>query len=135
MCAFIKFDVTCKPVLHGKKTKVLRSLRGMVMKPIFLSFCSLFSTVTLHKTITFLLTLDNEPMKKFLSSQSGIMNEHKTEDLPVLRPYSTSSFAALSAPLKFFKFFLTIPLYKLWLNIVSFCHPCHRCILLQETKA
>ena len=61
--------------------------------------------MTLHKTKAFLLTLDNEPMKKFLSGQSGIMNEHKTEDLPGLRSKSTSGFGALSAPLKFSKFF------------------------------
>ena len=43
------------------------------MKPIVLSFCSLFSTRTLRKTETFLHLLDNEPTKTFVSNQSGII--------------------------------------------------------------
>ena len=50
------------------------------MKPILISFCSLFSTVNPHKTKTFLHILDNEPMKTFGSGQSSIMSEHKTKD-------------------------------------------------------
>ena len=50
------------------------------MKPIVLSFVHFFSTVTPHKTKTFLHTLDNEPMKTFGAGQSSIMSEHKTKD-------------------------------------------------------
>ena len=50
------------------------------MKPIVPSFCSLFSTVTLHKTKIFLHILGNEPMKTFGSGQLSIMNEHETKD-------------------------------------------------------
>ena len=71
------------------------------MNPIVLSFCSLFSTVTLHKTKTFLHTLDNEPMKTFGSGQSSIMSEQKTKDCVGLRPLPTSMFVLLSIPLKF----------------------------------
>ena len=74
------------------------------MKPIVLSFCSLFSAVTLHKTKTFLHILDNEPMKTFGSGLSSIMNEHKAKNREGLRPYSTSTFAPLPAPLKFTEF-------------------------------
>ena len=49
------------------------------MKPIVPSFCSVFSTVTLHKTKTFFRILDNNPMKTFGSGQSSIMNAHKTK--------------------------------------------------------
>ena len=70
------------------------------MKHIALPFCSRYSTVTLHKTKTFLNILDNHPMKSFESGQSSLMNEHKTKDCAGLRPYSTSMFAPLSAPLK-----------------------------------
>ena len=42
------------------------------MKLIVLSFCSLFSTVTLHKTKTFLHILDNESTKTFGSGQSRV---------------------------------------------------------------
>ena len=45
------------------------------MKPFVVSFCSLFSTVTLHKTKTFQRILDNDPIETFGSSQSSIMNE------------------------------------------------------------
>ena len=64
------------------------------------SLCSIFSTVTLHKTKTFLHILDNYPMKLFESGQSIIMNEHKTKDCAGLSPYQTSMFALLSAHLK-----------------------------------
>ena len=57
------------------------------MKLILLSLCSIFSTVTLHKTKTFLHMLDNDPMKLFGSGQSIIMNEHKTKDCAELSPY------------------------------------------------
>ena len=80
------------------------------MKPIVLSFCSLFSTVTLHKTKTFLHVLGNEPMKTFGSCQSSIMNERKTKDCAGLRPYSTPRCAPLSAPLKFADFHNHSPL-------------------------
>ena len=65
------------------------------MKPIVLSFCSLFSTVTLHKTKTFLHILDNEPMKTFGSGQSSIVNVHKTKEFAGLKPYSASRCASL----------------------------------------
>ena len=72
------------------------------MNPFVLSFSSLFFTVTLHKTKTFLHILGNEPTKTFGSGQSSRMrNEHKTKDCAGLRPYSTSRCAPLSAPLKF----------------------------------
>ena len=70
------------------------------MKPIVLTLCSLFSTVTLHKTRTFLHILDNEPLKMFGSGQSSIMIEHKTKDFAGLRPYSSSMFTPLLAPFK-----------------------------------
>ena len=66
------------------------------MKPIVLSLWSLFSTVTLQKTKTFLHILGNEPMKTFGSCQSSIMKEHKTKDC--------------AAPLKFAKFHNHSPL-------------------------
>ena len=74
------------------------------MRPFAFSFCSLFSTVSLNKTNTFLHILNNEPVEMFGSGQSSIMNEHKTKDCAGLRPYSTSMFALLSAPLKFAEF-------------------------------
>ena len=74
------------------------------MKPIILSFCSLFSTVTRHKTKTFLQIQDNEPMKTFGSGQSSIMNELKTKDCAGLRSYSTSLSALWSVHLKFAEF-------------------------------
>ena len=80
------------------------------MKSIVPSFCSLFSTVTLHKTKTFLHILDNEPMKTFGSGQSSILNEHKTKDCAGLWPFSTSRFNLLSAPLKFAEFHNHSPL-------------------------
>ena len=64
------------------------------MKPIVLSFCALFSTVTLHQTKTFLHILDNDSMKTFGSGQSSILNKHKTKTCAELM------FASLSAPLK-----------------------------------
>ena len=73
----------------------------MVMKHIALLFCSLYSTVTLHKTKTFLNILDNHPMKSFESGQSSLMNEHKTKDCAGLRPYSTSMLTLFSVLLKF----------------------------------
>jgi len=80
------------------------------MKPNVLSFCSLFSTETGHQTKTFMHILDNDPMKKFGSGQSGIMNEHKTQDCVGLRPHSTPTFAPLSAPLKIAEFHYHSPL-------------------------
>ena len=80
------------------------------MKPIVLSFCSPFSTVTLHKTKTFLHILDNEPMKTFGSGQSSMIKEPKTKDCAGLRPFSTSRFAPLSDPLKFAEFHNHSPL-------------------------
>ena len=71
---------------------------------IALSFCSLFSTVSLNKTNTFLHILNNEPVEMFGSGQSSIMNEHKTKDCVGLRSYSTSMFALLSASLKLAEF-------------------------------
>jgi len=72
----------------------------MVTKPIVLTFSSLFSTMTLHKTRTFLHILDDEPMKTFGSGQSCIIIEHKTKDFAGLRPYSSSMFAPLLVPFK-----------------------------------
>ena len=80
------------------------------MKPIVLSFCSLFSTETGHQTKTFLHILDNDPMKRFGSGQSSIMNEHKTQDYVGLRPHSRPMFAPLSAPLKIAEFHYHSPL-------------------------
>lgn len=68
------------------------------MKPIVLSFCALFSTVTLHQTKTFLHILDNDSMKTFGSGQSSILNKHKTKNCAELM------FASLSAPLKIAEF-------------------------------
>ena len=65
------------------------------MKPIILSFCSLFSTVTLYKTKKFLHILDNEPMITFGCGHSSIISEHKTKDCAGLKPYSTSKCAPL----------------------------------------
>ena len=66
------------------------------MKLILLSLCSLLSTMTLHRTKTFLHILDHDPKKLFGSGQSIIMNEHKTKDCAGLSPYLTSMFATLS---------------------------------------
>ena len=76
------------------------------MKPIVLSFClhSFSVIVTLHKTKTFLHILNIEPMKMFGSGESSIISEHKTKDYAGLRPYSTLTFALLSAPSKFAEF-------------------------------
>ena len=76
----------------------------MVRKPIVLSFCSLFLTVTVHKTKAFLHISDNRPIKTFESDQSGMINEGKTKDCALSRPYSTSMFAPLLVPLKFAAF-------------------------------
>jgi len=65
------------------------------MKPIVLYFCSLFSTVTLHKTKKFQHILDNEPMKTFGSGQSSIVYVHKIKDCAGLKPYSASKCAPL----------------------------------------
>ena len=65
------------------------------MKPIVLTFCSLFSTVTLHKIRTFLHILDDGPMKTFSSGQSSIMIGHKIKDFAGLRHYSSSMFTPL----------------------------------------
>ena len=80
------------------------------MKPIVLSFFHFFLTVTLHKTKPFLHILEKKPMKTFGSCESSIINEHKTKDCPGLRPYSTSMFALLEAPLKFAEFHNRCPL-------------------------
>ena len=70
------------------------------MKPIVLTFCSVFSTVTLHKIRTFLHILDDEPMKTFSSGQSSITIEHKIKDFAGLRPYLSSMFTPLLVPFK-----------------------------------
>ena len=62
------------------------------------------------KTKTFLHILDNQPIKTFESVHSSIINEGKTKDCALSKPYSTSMFAPLSAPLKFVEF-LNHPLY------------------------
>jgi len=80
------------------------------MKPIVLTFCSLFSTVSLQKTRTFLYILDDEPMKTFGSGQSSIIIEHKIKDFAGLRPYSSSMFTPLLAPLKIAEFHNCSPL-------------------------
>lgn len=64
----------------------------MVIKPFVLSFLSLFSTVTMHKTKAFLHMLDIEPKKTFGFGQSSIMSESRAKDCVALRPYPTSMF-------------------------------------------
>ena len=77
------------------RSKTIVFWKLMVMKPIVLSFWSLFSAVILRKTKTLLYALDDEPMKTFGSGQRRIMSVHKTIDC------AASMFALVSTPLKF----------------------------------
>ena len=62
------------------------------MKPIVLSFCSLFFNHDSSQIKTFLHILDDGPIETFGSGQSSIMSEHKTKDCVGLRPLVCSSF-------------------------------------------
>lgn len=105
------------------------------MKPIVLTFCSLFSTVTLHKIRTFLHILDDEPMKTFGSGQSSIIIEHKIKDFAGLRPYLSSMFT----PLKIAEFHNCSPLLisfilNAYVHVNSNCH-LHDFTLLKKVSS
>ena len=81
-----------------KFDRTIVNIGEWLRNPLCYLFGSLFSTVTLHKTKTFLHILDNGPMKTFGCGHSSITSSHETKDCAGLRSYSTSMFALLSAP-------------------------------------